>query len=117
MNLRRPKTLKALWALVAMTATLAFIVGGQTTASAHGGKVFQGKDFALVYDDYRTVAVCDEEKDGHGVSAVLHAGASKSFELYNANGADGDCEVATMSWRIESISVCEENKGCNSDSF
>lgn len=117
MILGRLKSLKALWALVAMTAALAMIVAGQTPASAHDGKVFQGKDFALVYDDYKTVALCDEEKDGHWVSAVLYSGASDQFEMFNTNGANGDCVVETMPWTIDIISVCEENKGCTTDSF
>lgn len=107
--------LRMLRVAVALAAVLAVLVAGQLPASAHDDKVFHGKDFALVQFNHSQVNLCDEEKDGHWVYAIVSYGTAGLGYMENKNGADGNCVVRDFPSTISSVKVCEESKGCRSE--
>lgn len=107
--------LKMLRVAVALAAVLAVVVTGQTPAAARDHKVFHGKDFALVQFNHSQVALCDEEKDGHWVYAIVSYGTAGLGFMKNTNGADGNCVVRDFPREVHTVKVCEETKGCRTE--
>jgi hypothetical protein len=110
--MRRLLNLRILRVSVALAAVLGVFVAGQLPASAHEDKVYHGDDFALAYSDHLTIALCDEEKDGHYVYAQVQYGTAGLDQIINTNGADGNCVVEDYSSAVSWVEICEETKGC-----
>ena len=79
--------------LMAIAAALVLLIAGQTPAAAHTRKIHHGRDFAVVYPDHRSGAVCDEEKDGHGVVAQYMTQGGIEVDL--DDGEDRNCFSST----------------------
>jgi hypothetical protein len=102
---RRAVVGAALTALIA-PATL---IATQAPALAHYAKVSQGSDYAVVYSDHFSGAVCDKERDGHSVYGQWFNGVQTFTE---ADGGDAGCD--TISWSnaaAREFRVCEKIAG------
>lgn len=94
--------------LVVLLAS-ALLLATEKPASAHYQQVFQGSDYAVVYADHFSGAVCDKEVDGHYVYAQWVAGASR---FTATDGGDPGCDYKR--WASDAASefrVCESIAG------
>jgi len=114
--MRRLMTLKAARLVVALAVALTVCVAGQPPAAAHVHKVFHGRDFAVVTFNHTEVSLCDEEKDGHWVFAIVRYGVAGLGYMENKNGAHGNCVTRDFPRPVKFIKVCEEKKGCHQGS-
>jgi len=89
---------------VAATVT-AVVVATGTAAQAHYSAVYQGYDYAVVYADHFSGAVCDKEDDGHYVYAQFNHGLSQTTIT---DGGDPGCDYGRWSSdAASSFRVCE----------
>lgn len=101
MLLKRPL---ARAALIAPTVAATVLATG-TAAHAHYQTVNQGYDYAVVYADHFSGAVCDKEADGHYVYAQFNHGISRTTIT---DGGDAGCDYGRWSSDpATSFRVCE----------
>lgn len=74
---------------------LGILVAATTPALAYAGPNYHGADYSLtigVNDD--TIEVCDQEADGHGVSAHYYLNTGSYQERGDSNGSASPCSFA-----------------------
>ncbi|MEV4619733.1 hypothetical protein AB0J74_13625 [Asanoa sp. NPDC049573] len=91
---------------LAAVAVPALLVSTTSTAWAHYQTVSQGYDYAVVYANHFSGAVCDKEADGHSVYAQYQTGLS----IYTiTDGGDAGCDYGNWSSDpASSFRVCEK---------
>jgi hypothetical protein len=65
---------------LATLAVPAMILATGSAAQAHYEAVYQGYDYAVIYADHFSGAVCDKEADGHYVYAQFTHGVSEDHD-------------------------------------
>ena len=92
-------------AFVALMVPITVLATG-TAAQAHYATVSQGYDYAVVYADHFSGAVCDKEADGHSVYAQFAHGISMTTI---DDGGDAGCDSGRWSSdAASSFRVCEK---------
>jgi hypothetical protein len=91
---------------LASLAVPAVIFATGTAAQAHYEVVHQGYDYAVIYADHFSGAVCDKEADGHYVYAQFVHGVSPVTTI--TDGGDPGCDYGGWSDdRAREFRVCE----------
>jgi hypothetical protein len=79
-------------------------------AGAHQSEVSQGNDFAVTASDHRSGSVCDQERDGHFVSATWRD--AEGFRVgYEEDGGDSGCDEISFNGKASTVVVCEIGVG------
>jgi hypothetical protein len=100
--------------LIAIAAVLALLVVGQVTASAHEDYNWDGRDYASVSSDHEGALVCDNERDGHLVTALFQLDTGESVVASDDDGANGSCQLLQFSPdKIVEFGVCETGNACD----
>jgi hypothetical protein len=91
---------------IAALAVPAMVLATGSAAQAHYEAVYQGYDYAVVYADHFSGAVCDKEADGHSVYAQFSHGLSGTTLT---DGGDAGCDYGNWSSDpASSFRVCEK---------
>lgn len=102
-------------AFVLATAAIGIIVSS-SAASAHRVSLNHGTDHGWVTSDHRSVYVCDNEADNHGVYVEYKTRQSgnRIMVVGDADGSGGNCghEFAEDGGSIVWGRICEHSEGC-----
>jgi hypothetical protein len=91
--------------LAALAVPVVILATG-TAAQAHYEAIYQGSDYAVIYADHFSGAVCDKEADGHYVYAQFVHGVSPVTTI--TDGGDPGCDYGSWSDdRAREFRVCE----------
>jgi hypothetical protein len=100
---------------VAILAASALLIATAPPALAHYIVVYQGKDMASVSADHARASVCDREKDGNAVYAVVWTGFRYVKEW---DGGDRGCDNLNdleSHEVVKQIRVCENTRRGDND--
>ncbi len=97
-------------AMTSVTLALLVLAVIIAPASAHQSEVSQGNDFAITASDHRSGTVCDQERDGHFVSATWRD--AEGFTVgYEEDGGDSGCDEISFNGKANTVVVCELTVG------
>ncbi|MEU7906074.1 hypothetical protein [Actinoplanes sp. NPDC049118] len=110
--MKRNKVFRA--AAITFAATAVMLGATATAAQAHQLDMNNGSDFAWVTRDHRSVYVCDNEADNHGVWVDYATAAGHSYVARDPDGKGGDCghQFPPDGSRIVRARLCEQNADC-----
>jgi hypothetical protein len=100
-----------------LAGTILGLSATATAAQAHEYKLNHGTDFGWVTSDHRSVYVCDNEADNHGVyiEYKTRQSGSRIMVINDGDGSGGGCghEWAEDGGTISSARICEHSVGCS----
>ena len=92
--------------LVALLLVLVCALWVSTTA-AFGHIQYQGYDYSYEWDNVQRMAVCDNERDGHGVYTNYDRYYSSGHRIFDGNGASQPCGTSGEASFITGHQTCE----------
>lgn len=110
--MRKTTAIKALAISFAATATI--VVASGSPAQAHQYTMNHGSDYAWVTVDHRSVYVCDNEADNHGVWVDYATRAGHSYVARDPDGQGGSCghQFPPDGSTIVRARICEATVSC-----
>jgi hypothetical protein len=80
-------TMSRIRTVLAVASVLVVFLAAQMPASAHADRVYHGDDYGSVSADHRSIAVCDNEPDGHGVRVWFYMESGRSVGIWGISQA------------------------------